>query len=86
MQRKIQLLMIILIGSLCRILPSSLQGLDIVTGDNLKDQEQGYFRLHINQYNSVQDITCLSKKVRDYLKQALCATISSLPIKELYCN
>jgi len=37
-------------------------GMDIVTGDNLKDEHQGFFKLHVNQYNEVQDITCLSKK------------------------
>ncbi|XP_066929118.1 cilia- and flagella-associated protein 61-like [Clytia hemisphaerica] len=41
-------------------------GLDIVTGDNLKEEHQGYFRLHLNQYNIVQDITCLSKNVIPY--------------------
>ena len=28
------------------------------------DKEKGYFRLHVNEYNNIETITCLSKQVR----------------------
>lgn len=34
------------------------------------DEEKGYFRLHINEYNNIETITCLCKQVRlstDYM-------------------
>ena len=28
------------------------------------DEEKGYFRLHINEYNNIETITCVCKQVR----------------------
>lgn len=39
-------------------------GRAFITG-NAGDPEQGYFRLHINQYNAVETITCVSKQTVD---------------------
>ena len=38
------------------------QGRVFVTGSP-GDETLGYFRLHFNQYNSVETITCISKQV-----------------------
>ena len=42
-----------------------LQGRELITGK--PGDEKEYFRLHINQYNTIETITCLSKKVIDLL-------------------
>ena len=41
---------------------SVLQTRELVTGSPAS--ERGYFRLHLNQYQAVETITCVSKEVR----------------------
>jgi len=41
-------------------------GRELVTGSALEpDQEQGYFRLHVNQHHSIETITCYTRQVLD---------------------
>lgn len=40
-------------------------GQDLITGNLPDNKEKGYFRLHLNEFKAVQDVTCLTKNTID---------------------